>query len=68
MIRNAIFARHGYSFKNRKMRYFIDQLVNWYMPVSTDIRDELTELELANIDLLKRYEEHRERYYDAFGR
>lgn len=68
VIRNTIFARHGYSFKNRKMREFFDHRVSWYMPISTDIRDEITELEWANIDLLKRYEEHSERYYDVFGR
>ncbi|MCB0638262.1 MAG: YARHG domain-containing protein, partial [Lewinella sp.] len=68
VIRNAIYARHGYSFKNRRMRYIFDTYVDWYMPVSTDIRAQLTELERTNIDLLKRYEQHAERYYDAFGR
>lgn len=68
VIRNAIYARHGYSFKNRRMRYLFDSYVEWYMPVSTDIRDQLTEIEKANIDLLKRYEEHADRYYDVFGR
>lgn len=68
IMRNTIYARHGYSFKNRKMRFFFDSYVDWYMPVSTDIRSELTELELANIDLLKRYEQHAGRYYDSFGR
>jgi hypothetical protein len=68
VIRNAIYARHGYSFKNRRMRYIFDSYVDWYMPVSTDIRAELTELEKANIELLKRYEQHAEHYYDVFGR
>lgn len=68
VIRNAIYARHGYSFKNRKMRFFFDTYVDWYVPSSTDIRKELTALELKNIDLLKRYEQHAERYYDSFGR
>lgn len=68
VIRNTIYARHGYSFKNRKMRYFFDHFVDWYMPVSVDIRDQLTTLEKNNIELLKRYEEHNERYYDSFGR
>jgi hypothetical protein len=67
VIRNTIYARHGYSFQNRKMRYLFDR-VDWYMPVSTDIRANLTELENKNIDLLKRYEEHAKRYYDYFGR
>jgi hypothetical protein len=68
VMRNAIYARHGYSFKNRKMRFIFDNLVHWYMPVSTDIRSDLTDLERKNIDLLKRYEEHADRYYDVFGR
>lgn len=68
VMRNAIYARHGYSFKNRKMRFIFDSAVDWYMPVSTDIRDDLTDLEQKNIDLLKRYEEHAGRYYDVFGR
>lgn len=68
VMRNAIYARHGYSFKNRKMRFIFDHEVEWYMPVSTDIRGQLTALERKNIDLLKRYEQHAERYYDEFGR
>ena len=68
IIRNAIYARHGYSFKNRKIRYIFDNFVDWYIPVTTDVRAELTELEMKNIALIKRYEEHAERYYDAYGR
>jgi hypothetical protein len=68
ILRNSIYARHGYSFKNRKMRYVFDQNVDWYMPVSTDVSKELTKLEQENIALLKRYEEHAETYYDTFGR
>jgi len=67
VLRNSIYARHGYSFKNRKMRYVFD-FIDWYIPVSTDIRSKLTALEKKNIDLLKRYEGHADRYYDVFGR
>jgi hypothetical protein len=67
VLRNTIYARHGYTFRNRYMRALFDY-VPWYMPVSTDIRDQLTEIERKNIALLKRYEEHAERYYDYFGR
>lgn len=67
IIRNAIYARHGYSFQNRKMRYFFDQL-DWYIPVSTNITADLTDVEKKNIDLLKRYEKHAEKYYDTYGR
>jgi hypothetical protein len=68
VMRNAIYARHGYSFKNREMRDFFDKNVSWYIPVSTDVSKELTELEKTNIALLKRYEKHAEAYYDDFGR
>lgn len=67
VMRNSIYARHGYSFKNRKMRYVFNY-VDWYIPVNVDIRSSLTELEKKNIDLMKRYEQHAERYYDSFGR
>jgi len=68
IMRNSIYARHGYSFKTRKMRYIFDKYVDWYIPVSTDVRDEITDLEWANIELLKRYEDHADEYYDSFGR
>jgi len=67
VIRNSIFARHGYSFKTKKMRYVFDA-IEWYIPVSTDVRHELTNIEKQNIDLIKRFEKHAERYYDSFGR
>lgn len=67
ILRNSIYARHGYSFKNRQLRaYFDDQ--GWYMPVHVDIKKDLTRLELDNIKLLMRYEKHAEEYYDEFGR
>lgn len=68
VMRNAIYARHGYSFKNREMRYFFDNNVAWYIPFSTDVTKELTTLEKKNIELIKRYEEHATAYYDSFGR
>lgn len=67
-IRNAVYARHGYSFKNRRVRYVFDNYVDWYIPHSTDIRDQLTDIEKENIELLKRYEQHANEYYDSFGR
>ena len=41
---------------------------DWYMPVFGDVKDELTEIEKKNIDLLLRYEQNAEEYYDNFGR
>jgi hypothetical protein len=68
VIRNAIYARHGYSFKNPRMRTLFDNAITWYMPVSTDVTSLLTETEKKNIAMIKRYEAHAEKYYDVFGR
>lgn len=67
VMRNAIYARHGYSFQNREMRYLFDH-ITWYVPVSVDVTRQLTDLERRNIEILKRYENHAARYYDRFGR
>ena len=67
IIRNAIYARHGYTFKYRRMRYIFDK-ISWYVPLNLEVKDDLTDLEKKNIDLLKRYEKHSEAYYDAYGR
>lgn len=67
IIRNAIYARHGYTFKYRRMRYIFDK-ISWYIPLKLEVKDDLTALEKKNIDLLKRYENHSEAYYDAYGR
>jgi len=67
IIRNTIFARHGYTFKKRKMRQFFD-FVDWYVPVSTNITKELTTIEKENIELLLRFENYATNYYDSFGR
>ncbi|TCJ13565.1 YARHG domain-containing protein [Flaviaesturariibacter flavus] len=68
LLRNAIYARHGYSFRNPRMRTAFDHSVDWYVPVSADVTGELTPLERKNIALIKRYEQHAEKYYDSFGR
>ena len=68
LVRNAIYARHGYSFKNLRMRTLFDNYVKWYMPVCTNVTAYLTEIEVKNIELIKRYESHADKYYDAFGR
>ncbi|MFN9321936.1 MAG: YARHG domain-containing protein [Chitinophagales bacterium] len=67
IIRNMIYARHGYSFKNRPLRVFFDAQ-EWYIPVHTDIKKDLTEIEKKNIQLLLKYEKNAKEYYDYFGR
>jgi len=67
IIRNAIYARHGYSFKHRPLRVFFDAQ-SWYIPVHTNIKNDFTEIEKQNIELLLRYEKNATEYYDRFGR
>lgn len=67
IIRNTIYARHGYSFKNRPLRVFFDAQP-WYIPVHNDIKKDLTEIEKENIKLLMKYEKNAKAYYDSFGR
>ncbi len=67
MMRNAIYARHGYSFKMKDVRSEYDR-EDWYIPVSTDVRNELTAIEKKNEVLIKRYEKYAAEYYDDFGR
>ncbi|MFN0201157.1 MAG: YARHG domain-containing protein [Bacteroidia bacterium] len=67
IMRNEIYARHGYSFKMKDMRSYFDQQ-DWYIPTTTDVRDALTEVEEKNVALLKRYEKYAADYYDEYGR
>lgn len=67
IIRNFIFARHGYSFNKKDLR-LVFEAYDWYMPVTNDVKAELTELEKANIALLTRYEKYADKHYDEFGR
>lgn len=67
ILRNSIFARHGFAFRDKQLRMYFEQFY-WYMPVFGDVKDELTEVEKRNIDLLLRYEQNAEEYYDNFGR
>ena len=67
ILRNSIFARHGFAFRDKQLRMYFEQF-NWYMPVFGNVKDELTEIEKKNIDLLLRYEQNAEEYYDTFGR
>ena len=67
ILRNSIFARHGFAFRDKQLRMYFEQF-DWYMPVFGNVKDELTEIEKKNIDLLLRYEQNAEEYYDTFGR
>mgnify|MGYP003585961382 CR=1 FL=1 len=67
ILRNTIFARHGYSFKKKTYRQFFDY-VDWYIPVSNNVDGTLTSIEKKNIKILERFEKYAEDNYDKFGR
>jgi len=67
IMRNEIYARHGYSFRMRDMRSYFDSQ-DWYMPISTDVTSKLTTIEQKNQELIKRYEKYGADHYDSFGR
>jgi hypothetical protein len=67
ILRNTIYARHGYAFNKKTYRQFFDA-VEWYIPVSRNVDSELTSLEKANIKILERFEKYAEDNYDSFGR
>lgn len=55
IIRNEIFARHGYLFKSDDLRdHFGNQ--PWYIGRHTDVNNQLSAIEKQNIEFLKRYE------------
>lgn len=67
LMRNEIYARHGYSFIIEDMQKHF-AAVDWYMPVALDVTAKLTPIETKNAALIKRYENYGAKYYDRFGR
>ncbi|HUR65893.1 MAG TPA: YARHG domain-containing protein, partial [Chitinophagaceae bacterium] len=48
MMRNEIFARHGYCFNRKHLRQQFE-MADWYVPNTVDIKGFLTEIEKKNI-------------------
>ncbi len=67
VIRNSIFARHGYTFKKSLLSLYFSQQP-WYVPISNDVTGDITPLEKKNLALMARYEKNAEEYYNAYGR
>lgn len=67
VMRNEIFARHGYCFKKRNLRETFEEQ-EWYVPNTTDVKNILTDTERKNVSLIKKYEKYAEEYGDEFGR
>lgn len=55
IMRNEIFARHGFIFKTNDMRtYFAAQ--PWYQGTNDDVNNMLSDIETRNVALIKRFE------------
>ncbi len=67
LMRNEIFARHGYCFAKKNLRQQFEN-EDWYIPNTIDIKGFLTDIEKKNIALIKRYEKYAEEYGDEYGR
>ncbi len=67
IMRNEIFARHGYCFKKRHLRDMFEDK-DWYIPNTVDVKTDLTEIEKKNILLIKRFEKYAEEYGNDYGR
>ncbi|SIQ12465.1 YARHG domain-containing protein [Chryseobacterium sp. RU37D] len=67
IIKNSVFARHGYSFKKATYRKFFEQ-TDWYIPVSNNVDNDLSPMEKENVALLNRFIKYAEDKYDSFGR
>lgn len=67
IIKNTVFARHGYSFKKKTFRSFFET-TDWYVPVSNNVDNDLSPMEKENVALLNRFTKYAEDKYDAFGR
>lgn len=55
LLRNEIFARHGYIFKREDLIKYFSQF-NWYNPQHNNVSHMLNNVELYNIDMIKQYE------------
>jgi hypothetical protein len=51
LLRNEIFARRGYEFKNDTLASFFSAL-SWYRPVSTNVQAQLSKIEKTNIEFI----------------
>ncbi|PLW92209.1 MAG: hypothetical protein C0592_11935 [Marinilabiliales bacterium] len=51
IMRNEIFARHGYKFKNNFLAHYFAQF-DWYKPQYDNIDDKLSEADKSNLELV----------------
>lgn len=55
ILRNAIYARHGYKFKSADLMSYFKRF-SWYHPQSSDVSAQLSSLEQSNVQFIKSYE------------
>lgn len=55
IMRNWIYARHGYIFKSADLREYFSKF-SWYHPTSSDVSHELSRLEKHNVSMIQDYE------------
>lgn len=55
IMRNAIFAMHGYKFKDKQLAELFNTY-SWYKPMYSDVTSRLNKIEQQNIAFLKKYE------------
>lgn len=55
IMRNYIFARHGYIFKSKSLKKYFKQF-DWYSPKRKKIPSDLSQIELDNVSFIKSYE------------
>lgn len=67
IMRNEIYARHGYIFQKEDMKQYFNAKT-WYKPLTNNVNNLLTEIEKQNITLIRRYESFQEDLGDGYSR
>ena len=58
IMRNGIYARHGYQFKREDLSNYFSQF-SWYTPITNDmsaVYSDMSEIEKYNVDYIKKHE------------
>ena len=55
VMRNYIYARHGYKFKSKDLQQYFAQYP-WYTPLYNDVSGSLNSVEKANVQFIRSYE------------
>jgi hypothetical protein len=55
IMRNEIYARHGYIFKSKDLQDYFSKK-SWYTPLYNDVSNKLTDIEIKNVDFIKKHE------------